>query len=157
MIITLGIGDYAISNRVADVIRTHALGSCVALVIYHPAEQILAMAHVALPDSTIDRQMAKERPAYYADTAVAIITRVFESEFSCRKPDLHVRLYGGAYGARKFDLFNIGMRNLRAIEDACIIHGLSCRRVETGGLWSRTVNAEVVTGIVETHAYPLKY
>lgn len=157
MDIVLGIGEYAISNRAGDYISTHALGSCVALVIYQPTKRVLAMAHVALPDSAVDREAAKRRPGYYADTAVQTMLDAFTKEFGCQNWQLYARLYGGADAVRKSDFFRIGRRNLRALEKACDIHGLLCERRKTGGLWSRTIKADVVTGRVEIHSLPFAY
>jgi chemotaxis protein CheD len=157
MDIVLSIGEYAISNRTGDFISTHALGSCVALVIYQPTKRILAMAHVALPDSAINPEAAKRRPGYYADTAVKTILDAFAKEFSSQNWELHARLYGGADAVRKTDLFTIGKRNLSALEKASDNHGLLCQRRETGGAWSRTIKADVVTGRVEIQSFPFVY
>jgi chemotaxis protein CheD len=47
--IHIGIGEYIITDSTDETITTHALGSCVALILYCKKTKHTAMAHIALP------------------------------------------------------------------------------------------------------------
>ena len=51
--ILVGIGEIAVSGDIEEIIKTMALGSCVAVIFYAPGKNIVGMAHIALPDSNI--------------------------------------------------------------------------------------------------------
>ncbi len=46
----VGVGDYAATNREDEVLKTMALGSCVALMVLEPKSRTVSMAHIALSD-----------------------------------------------------------------------------------------------------------
>jgi chemotaxis protein CheD len=155
MEIILGIGDHAIANRADDVLKTFALGSCVAIVIYYPARQVLAMAHIALPASKINRELARAKPGHFADTAIKLLLDTLVQQYYCPLNGLIINLYGGADSIRKSDVFNIGRRNLLAITAMLDTYGLSDNTDNTGGHLSRTIEVSVATGITKVHTYPL--
>lgn len=157
MQITIGIGEYAVSNRFNDSIKTYALGSCVALILFCQVRQVLGMAHIVLPDSALDQVRAEEYPGYFADTAVDELLAVMEGKAGCSRGLLQAFLYGGAYSPAMRDLFQVGRRNLAAVEIALTGYGIACRRQQTGGTWSRTVQAEVKTGKVQVEEYPFLF
>lgn len=58
----IGIGELAASNEPGAVIKTFALGSCVAITLLDPPTRTVGMAHVALPDSRINPARAQLLP-----------------------------------------------------------------------------------------------
>ena len=50
----MGIGDIGISSGRDGEVKTYALGSCVAVIVYDKIRKRAAMAHVTLPDSTVN-------------------------------------------------------------------------------------------------------
>ena len=64
-VINVGIGEWAVSNDVADTLKTYALGSCVAVMIYDSRLLIAGMIHIALPDSAVDAERARILPGYF--------------------------------------------------------------------------------------------
>ena len=80
----IGIGEYAISEHTNDILRTFALSSCVALTAYSPVKRVMGMVHIALPSSQI-WQSSKLSPAYYADTAVAMLINKICMLYGCAK------------------------------------------------------------------------
>ncbi|HMM19803.1 MAG TPA: chemotaxis protein CheD [Selenomonadales bacterium] len=155
MDIALGIGEYAVSNRPEDVLKTYALGSCVALLMYQPGVKLMAMAHIALPDSRLSPELARRRPAYFADTAVALLIHKIAGEYRCPFDRLIVGMIGGAEALSAADVFQVGTRNLAAIETALRQYRLRGRRIDTGGLWARSVAARVADGEVSIYLYPM--
>ncbi|GAB1483918.1 hypothetical protein MASR2M78_27350 [Treponema sp.] len=55
-VLNVGIGEWAVSKSIDDVIKTYALGSCVAVIIYDAKAKVGGLIHVALPDSSIDAE-----------------------------------------------------------------------------------------------------
>lgn len=49
----VGIGEFAISNRPEDTIKTFSLGSCIAVVIYDKIQKVAGMAHIAMPSKSL--------------------------------------------------------------------------------------------------------
>jgi chemotaxis protein CheD len=149
MTIIIGIGDYAISGCQADSIKTFALGSCVALIFHAPLRKVLAMAHIALPDSAVDRQKGLVSPGYFADTAVAALLAELWRDYQCRPEELAVKLYGGSRIPYDADLFNVGARNIIAVQSALAEYQLSLVESDVGGVCSRTVEVSVATGAAQ--------
>ncbi len=65
----VAVGDMKI-GRDADLIVTHALGSCLGLVVYDPVEKVGGLLHAMLPLSKINPDKAKANPYMFVDTGV---------------------------------------------------------------------------------------
>lgn len=143
--ITVGIGDYAISNDISKKIITHSLGSCVAVIFYCPNNQYAAMAHIALPNID-NRNKSTNKMAYYADMFLPHLINDFTTMMTCPKSELEVTLVGGADSRNKNDLFQIGSRNLETIRRMLKHHQIPYNDTETGGHFSRTVDISIKTG-----------
>ncbi len=61
--ISVGIGEYAITDAKEEKIVTHALGSCVALIMHCPRTKCTAMAHIVLPEQDANHHRIIEREA----------------------------------------------------------------------------------------------
>lgn len=155
MNIVIGIGDYAVSDNEKDVLKTFALGSCVALTVYSPKKRVLGMAHIALPHSNIDIEASKNRPGHFADTAIPLLLDIFSSKYGCNKNDLVYNIYGGSKSIQANDIFKIGKRNVETIVDIFNKNNISLNKSETGGLVSRTIEADVNSGNVKLSIYPI--
>jgi len=148
-VVTLGIGEYGAVNKPGDVIKTHALGSCVAIVILDPATRTIGMAHVALPESKVHPGRAKKLPGYFADTAVpALIEKMKEAGAGANLQKMIVKLAGGANVMDKNNTFNIGKRNVLAIKKELWRHRMGARSEDVGGTISRTVTVKMDDGKV---------
>jgi len=66
----LGVGEFGASKNPSDIVKTFALGSCVAVVLMCPRTRTVGMVHVALPESKINPEKVKTRPGYFADTGI---------------------------------------------------------------------------------------
>ena len=71
----IGVGEFTTSKTPGDIIKTLALGSCVAVVLLDPKQRAVGMLHVALPDSSINKKRRQERPGMFADTGVPVLMR----------------------------------------------------------------------------------
>jgi chemotaxis protein CheD len=140
----IGIGEYAISDNTDDTLKTYALSTCVALTVYSPLKKILGMVHIALPYSSIDKTGLS--PGYYAETAVPLMLERMYLDYGCKKNELVFILYGGARSISIKDTFNIGNRNVDMIQKILETQNIICNTEETGGLKSRTIEVDVLTG-----------
>ncbi len=66
----VGIGEWIVSNDPREAIKTFALGSCVAVVIYDVRLRVGGMIHIALPDASIDPARAAIRQGYFATSVL---------------------------------------------------------------------------------------
>jgi chemotaxis protein CheD len=151
----LGVGELLITNDPEDTLITFALGSCVALTIYSSSQKVLGMAHIALPDSTIDPLKSLQSPGYFADTAVPGMVEKFLKQYHCHGWELNIRLFGGATAVWNDDSFQIGVRNLEAVTAILQNYRLACETSQTGGRFSRTIAVSVKDGKVKVHQQPL--
>lgn len=147
--IVLGVGDYGASNTPGDDVKTFALGSCVSVILLDPKTRTVGMAHVALPDSSINKAKAGEKPGYFADTAIpALLAQM--TKFGCdpRGKGMVVKLCGGANVMDTNDTFQIGKRNALAIKKILWSYGMGAVSEDLGKNYSRTVTISVSAGQV---------
>lgn len=148
-VVTLGIGEYGMVNQPGDVIKTHALGSCVAIVVMDPATRAVGMVHIALPESKIHQERAKKLPGYFADTAIpALMDLMRQRGAAANTKKLIIKLTGGANVMDKNNTFNIGKRNVLAIRKGLWAKRMGSVAEEVGGSISRTVTVNTDDGKV---------
>ena len=69
-VIYVGVGEYATSKRPGEIVKTLALGSCVAVVVLDPKNKAVGLLHVAFPESSINKKRAAEKPGMFANTGI---------------------------------------------------------------------------------------
>lgn len=141
----VGIGEYVVSAEKEDILKTYALGSCVAVLAWDKVNRIAGMIHVALPESSINPEKAVSKPGYFADTGVELMLKDMKKKGADLRK-LVIKLAGGSSimdANRKFD---IGKRNVIAIKRYLWKTGLGVVKEDVGGTISRTVSMEVSTG-----------
>lgn len=148
----LGIGEYAVTSSPEDVLVTHALGSCIALLVFCPQSKVAAMAHIALPERLEHASMGRHKDAYFADEAVPLLLNTLQQRFLCKPQNLVVHLIGGAVSRSEKDPFQVGKRNLEAIKQMLNARQMRYTAVDVGGHFSRTVTFEVETGSLEVRS-----
>jgi len=139
--IMLGVGDYGATVAPGGVVRTMALGSCIGLMILDRGTRCVGMDHIALPDSAVSPDRAKQLPGYFADTGIpALLDLMKRVGGSLSKPsNLIVKIAGGANVADPNNTFNIGKRNVLAAKKVLWQFGLGAVAEDVGGNHSRTV------------------
>lgn len=145
--LVVGIGDIVYSKKPDDVIKTYALGSCVAVVLYDKVQQIAAMVHIALPSSSVDLKKAQSSPGHFADTAIPLIIEELKKA-GVQKHNLWIKLIGGAKVMDAEGYFDIGKRNVLAIKKELWKYNLGPIAEDVGGDFGRTVTLTVKTGEV---------
>jgi chemotaxis protein CheD len=147
--VTLGVGDLDATNNPGEVLKTLALGSCVAVVFVYPKTRAVGMVHIALPDSGLDQAKAAERPGYFADTGIpALINEMKKQGYTGNGRGMIVKLAGGANHMDPNNTFNIGKRNVLAVKKILWAHGMGVLAEDVGGTYSRSVAVYVDTGRV---------
>ena len=154
--IVVGVGGFEVSNGAGDTLKTYALGSCVALLLYDQKRKLAGMLHVALPDSTINKERADSLPGYFADTGIDALMAAMNAlrgdtdgkRYGQGNRELIVKLAGGANILTTKNIFNIGQRNIDALSNLLKSYGLTPRSSDVGGSLSRTVSLDVNTGQV---------
>jgi chemotaxis protein CheD len=148
---TLGVGDWGVSDTPTDSIKTYALGSCVAVMIFDVSKQIAGMVHIALPDSAVDPEKARRQPGYFADVGVSVMIEEMK-RLGATRQHVWVKLAGGATTMDPNGIFDIGKRNVLAIKRALWRSSLGPIAEDTGGTTSRTVTMEVANGNIQLSA-----
>jgi len=143
----LGVGEFGASNDQADIVKTFALGSCVAVVLMCPKTRTVGMVHVALPESKINPDKVKTRPGYFADTGIpALLNQMSTMGCDPRGRGFIVKLAGGAKIMDPNNTFNIGKRNALAVKKTLWKYALGPVAEDLGATYSRTVSVSVTTG-----------
>jgi len=142
---TVGIGEWAVSSNPADIIKTYALGSCVAVCIYDSKLRVAGMIHIALPDSVVDVEKGKTLPGYFADTGLPLMIEEMK-KMGVLRAHLWVKLAGGSSIMDSVGMFDIGKRNILAVKKQLWRSSLGPIAEDVGGMISRTVSLAVSTG-----------
>lgn len=147
MQVVVGVADMRISNHPEEVLVTHALGSCLGVVIYDPAARVGGILHFMLPDSSLDPQKAQEKPHMFADTG---LPRLFREcyRLGAQKPRLQVKVAGGSQLLGNREHFQIGRRNYAALRKIFLKNNVLIDNENVGGTRARTLFLEIATGNV---------
>jgi chemotaxis protein CheD len=145
--IFVGVGEIGVARQPGEVLKTMALGSCVAVVLLDKATRIIGMDHVALPESSISPERARERPGYFADTGIPALLAAM-AKVGARRESIIVKLMGGAAVLDPNNTFNIGKRNALAIKKILWSQRMGAVAEDLGGTISRTVAVDVDKGRV---------
>jgi chemotaxis protein CheD len=143
----IGIGDCKLSKDPEDVLITHALGSCIAIMVHDPVAKVAGLLHFMLPESNIDAGKAVQRPFVFADTGIPLL---FQNAYllGAAKSRMTVMAAGGAQMLDPNGTFNIGKRNHLAMRKIFWKAGVIVHKEEIGGVVSRTVKMDVGSGRV---------
>ena len=134
-------GDQAASLRTL-------LGSCVAVILWHPQRRLGGMCHFLLP--TRNRRVHDAPDGRYGDEAIATLMDCI-GRAGTRPSDYQAHLYGGAdtlpdsMGRH----FNIGERNIELGWRLMDLHGFQLQGVDVGEDIPRAVALDMITGEVD--------
>jgi hypothetical protein len=91
----VGIGQWLISDNPNNLIKTYALGSCVALTLWDKKEGVGGLIHMALPESSINPDKAESMPGYFVDTGLKAFFREAKQKGASRENST-IKLIGGS-------------------------------------------------------------
>jgi chemotaxis protein CheD len=143
--IHVGIGEYAVSSNQNDIIKTYALGSCVAIIMYDREKKTAALMHIALPESAVNLAKAQALPGYFVDTGLPLLLQETK-KLGCTRRTAWIKLAGGSNIMDENRRFDIGKRNVLAIKKLLWKQQLGTIAEDVGGEESRTVAISVATG-----------
>lgn len=143
--IVVDIADFVVSADPQGVLVTHALGSCIAVMVHDPQRQVAGMIHFMLPSSTTAPDKAATRPAMFADTG---IPRLFHAMYDqgCDRRALVVKVAGGGTLHDDNGLFDIGRRNHTMVRKMFWKTGILVAAEDVGGSHWRTTRLWVGSG-----------
>jgi chemotaxis protein CheD len=147
-LLVVGIGDCKVSKELSDVLVTHALGSCIAVVLYDPVARVAGLLHYMLPESSLDPERAGKLPCAFADTGIPLLLKR-ALHLGAVKSRIVIVAAGGAQMLDPTGTFNIGQRNHAAMQKIFAETGLRIHKAEIGGTNSRTVRVDVASGRVQ--------
>jgi chemotaxis protein CheD len=100
-----------------------------------------------LPDSTLDKNKARENPEMFADTGIPLL---FKScyKYGADKKRMVVKVAGGASILDDTNFFRIGQKNIMAMRKIFWKNNVLIDAEDTGLNYNRTVRLEMATGRV---------
>ncbi len=143
----IGIGHIKVIATPGDELKTYALGSCIAVILYDKKTKIAGMIHIALPDSAVNTEKAQSLPGYFADTGLPLLLKEFKKLGGDRRTTV-IKIAGGSSIMDENKTFDIGKRNAIAVKRFLWKHGLGVMKEDIGGNISRTVSIETADGKV---------
>jgi chemotaxis protein CheD len=146
--IYVAVGEFAVCTKPSEVLKTLALGSCVGIVVYSPQFKLAGLLHVALPDSSINKKLAQQRPGMFADTGIPQLLLELKKEGYDSQSGLIVKLAGGASILDPNNTFNIGKRNVLAVRKILWSYRLESIAEDVGESISRSVSVNPESGKV---------
>jgi chemotaxis protein CheD len=128
-----------------DVVVTHALGSCLGLMVYDPVARVGGLLHAMLPLSKINPQKAEANPYMFVDTGVV---RLFQEVYSLggNKSRLVVKAAGCGSPLGNNEMFKIGERNYKVLKKLLWKNNILLGAEDVSGTASRTVHFYISTG-----------
>jgi len=143
-IIDVQIGQVKASQGKA-ILRSKAIGSCIAIVAYDRVRLIGALAHVMLPGRAPAGKKRGVKTRYAADAIDAMLTQM--TQLGSKTDDIKVVLAGGGNVlGRKDD--TICKDNVESVLELLLQKQLSVQAQAVGGTARRSVSLDVERGIV---------
>jgi chemotaxis protein CheD len=146
MNITVMVGDMQ-TGRNGDLLVTHALGSCLGLMVFDPVAKVGGLLHAMLPLSSINPEKAKGNPAMFVDTGVPLLFKTLY-EMGAVKDRMMVKAAGCGNPMGKNEIFKIGERNYTVLKKLLWKNNILLKAENVGGTASRTIHFEVESGTV---------
>lgn len=132
-------------GQTPDLLATDALGSCLCLTVYDTISQVGGLLHAMLPLSKINTQKAALNPFMFVDTG---IPKLFQelSENGTHKDHWVVKAVGCGNPMGAKEVFKIGERNYRVLQEMLSNEGICLSAEDVGGTMSRKVALDLSSG-----------
>ena len=144
MMYVISVGDMKV-GRNGDLLVTHALGSCLGLMVYDPALQVGGLLHAMLPLSRINQQKAQANPFMFVDTGVPALFKALY-DLGGQKKRMIVKAAGCGNPLGTNEMFKIGQRNFTVLKKLLWKNNVLLASEDVGGNGSRTVHFNLSTG-----------
>jgi chemotaxis protein CheD len=144
--IVLGIGGLAARRAAAGTLVTHALGSCLGIVVHDKYSQVGGMLHAQLPLGQLSPDRAKDSPSLFVDLGIALLFKAVIA-LGADKRKLRVVVAGGANMTGSIaDQFDIANRNLTVMRKIFWQQGILVAGEDVGGGVPRTMTFDFASG-----------
>lgn len=140
------VGDMKVGKK-GDVLVTHALGSCLGLMVYDPVIQVGGLLHAMLPLSKINPKKAEENPYMFVNTGVPELFKAIYA-IGGEKSRLIVKAAGCGTPLGNNEMFRIGERNYTVLKKLLWKNNVLLKSEDVGGTASRTVHFDISSGQV---------
>jgi len=140
------VGDMKTGQN-GDTLVTHALGSCLGLMVFDPVAKVGGLLHAMLPLSSINPEKALANPAMFVDTGVPLLFRTLYDQ-GAAKARLVVKAAGCGSPMGQNEVFKIGERNYTVLKKLLWKNNILLEAEDVGGSVSRTIHFEVSNGQV---------
>ena len=144
MMYVINVGDMKV-GRDGDLLVTHALGSCLGLMVFDPALHVGGLLHAMLPLSKINRQKAQVNPFMFVDTGIPALFKALY-ELGGQKRRMIVKAAGCGNPLGTNEMFKIGQRNYTVLKKLLWKNNVLLESEDVGGNGSRTVQFKLSTG-----------
>ncbi len=144
--IHVGIGELAVSNT--RQLKTHGLGSCLAVGLYDPTTHWAGLVHVMLPEAP---SQTPEVPGKYADTGIDKLYKQLLAA-GAHATSITAKIAGGSdmFQSETFET-HVGERNIVAVRQRLAGHEIPVVTADVGGTSGRTVMLDPTTGDLTVH------
>ncbi|HVP57093.1 MAG TPA: chemotaxis protein CheD [bacterium] len=142
----VGVADMK-TGTAGQVLVTHALGSCLGLMIYDPVLRVGGLLHAMLPLSQINPEKAVSNPFMFVDTGVPELFRAVYA-LGGEKGRIVVKVAGCARPLNAGEMFRIGERNHVMLKKLLWKNSILISAEDVGGTAGRTVHFDLDTGRV---------
>lgn len=142
------------AGRGQGLMRTYALGSCVAIILYDSEKKVGALSHTMLPEPQVSLdegcQGPLKNPAKFVDTAIPAMLQEMR-KLGASQVRVVAKLVGGARmfpGIPSPESANIGERNADRARRTLVNLGVPLIAEDTGGTHGRSVLFNLKDGTV---------
>ena len=134
-----------------EVLATETLGSCLCLTVYDPILQLGGLLHAMLPLSKINTQKATLNPFMFVDTGIPELFQAL-SENDTHKDQWKVKAVGCGNPMGAKEVFKIGERNYRVLQEILSKEGIYLVAEDVGGTINRKVTFDLASGQTIVHS-----
>jgi len=126
-------------------LRSNAIGSCIAIAAYDAAKKNGALAHIMLPGAAPENKKAEEKTKYAANAINEIISQM--ATLGSKADDIEVALVGGANVLNKKD-DTICSDNIESVLEILTQKNLKIKAKAVGGNKRRSIFLDIEKGII---------
>ncbi|MEB3245020.1 MAG: chemotaxis protein CheD [Vampirovibrionales bacterium] len=147
----INLGDVIINDNRTRVFVVNQLASGLLVCVQDKGLNLMGLALIALPDSTLVGDNQDSLPGKYADKAMPQLLMAYENKGG-KLNESSVKMVGGAqlfsFGGGGGNILNIGSRNAIAVRASLSKYGLTVEKADIGGNKGRSVKIVAATGQV---------
>jgi len=145
-LISLGLGEQAVSRNLQDVLVVYGLGSCLGICMIDPQARVAGLLHAVLPERSNGLEAdSAAHPSKYVDRGIQSLLAEMLKEGAI-KSRIIIRMAGGAnmlISPAMTSAFDIGTRNIEKARETLRQLNMKIAAEEVGGHKGRTVRVYV--------------